>query len=145
MRLTTPDGRFAMANFCQPSQYSVDIHLNSLVIRFFGSLSEKKSPLHIGCRKSESDTCKQPNINEEGKSRYRKSAVGCRKPHTCVRRPSRDLHTRLYKVCDNHLLPSFASWHMPQIGTKRKTEYFLIFILYRLHSRVSAKQIRKWK
>ena len=45
--------------------------------------------LDVGCRKSESDTCKQPNINEkDGKSRYRKSAVGCRKPHTCVRRLS---------------------------------------------------------
>ena len=39
----------------------------------------------IGCRKSESDTCEQPNIIEKkGKSRCRKSAVGCRKPHTCV-------------------------------------------------------------
>ena len=40
------------------------IHLSSY---FFGPRS-KKSLSHIGCHKSESDTCKQPNINErEGK------------------------------------------------------------------------------
>ena len=39
--------------------------------------------LSVRCRKS--DTCEQPNINEKkGKSRCRKSAVGCRMPHTCV-------------------------------------------------------------
>ena len=41
--ITTSDGRFAMANFFQPSQYFVNIHLNSLVIRFF-SLPERKIP-----------------------------------------------------------------------------------------------------
>ena len=40
----------------------------------------------VECRKSASDTCKQPKINEKkAKNRCRKSAVGCRKPHTCVR------------------------------------------------------------
>ena len=81
MRLMTSDGRFAMANFFQPSQFSVDIHLNSLVIRFFRSQTEK-----ITVANGMSDTCKQPNINEKKeKDRCRKSAVGCRKPHTCVR------------------------------------------------------------
>ena len=91
------DGEF----FFQPSQFSVDIHLNSLVIRFF-SLPDRKNRCRksdVGYRKSESDTCKQPNINEKkGKDRCRKSAVGCRKQHTCVR-------TLRY---DHHVLP--LSW-----------------------------------
>ena len=42
--------------------------------------------LGIGCCKSELETREQPNINEKkGKSHCRKSAVGCREPHTCVR------------------------------------------------------------
>ena len=42
--------------------------------------------LGVGCRKSDSDTCKQPKINvKKARNRCRKSAVGCRKPHTCVR------------------------------------------------------------
>ena len=49
-------------------------------IRFFGSQKNRCRTSDVGCRKSESNTCKQPNINEkEGKSHYRKSAVGCRK------------------------------------------------------------------
>ena len=87
MRLTKYDGRFATANFCRPSQYFVNIHLNSLVIRFF-SLPEQKNRRHksgIGCRKSESVTCKQPNINmKKGKNCCHKLAVGCHKLLTCV-------------------------------------------------------------
>ena len=92
MQLTTSDGRFAMANFFQPSQFSVDIHLNSLVIRFFGSQSEKIAVAH---QTSDVTNRNKPNINEKGeKSRYRKSAIGCRKPHPCVRRLK--LHVQFY-------------------------------------------------
>ena len=63
-------------------------HTSKFTCHLIFSLAERKNhcgKLDIGCSKSESDTCKQPNINEKnGKIRYRKSAVGCCKPHTCV-------------------------------------------------------------
>ena len=89
MRLTTSDGRFAMANFFStfPIFYG---HSSKFTCHPIFSLPDRKNRCRksdVGCRKSESDTCKQLNINEKkGKDRCRKSAVGCRKPHTCVRR-----------------------------------------------------------
>ena len=87
MRLTTSDSRFAMGNFLPTFSIFCKHPSNSLVIRFFGPRGENCChKLGIVCRKSESDTCKQPNINEKkGKNRCCKSTVGCHKPHTCVR------------------------------------------------------------
>ena len=87
MRLTTSDGRFAIANFVSTFQIFCR-HSSKFTCHPIFSVPDRKNRCRtsdIECRKSESDTCKQPNINEEGKIRYRKSAVGCRKPHTCVR------------------------------------------------------------
>ena len=39
--LRHPTADLRWLNFFQPSEFSVDIHLNSLVIRFFWSQSEK--------------------------------------------------------------------------------------------------------
>ena len=88
MRLTTSDGRFAIANFVATFPLFCR-HLSKFTWHPIFSVPDQKNHCHtsgVGCRKSESDTCKQPNINEkEGKICCRKSAVGCRKPHTCVR------------------------------------------------------------
>ena len=88
MRLTTSDGRFAIANFVSTFPLFCR-HSSKFTCHPIFSVPDRKNRCRtsgVGCRKSESDTCKQPNINEkEGKIRCRKSAVGCRKPHTCVR------------------------------------------------------------
>ena len=88
MRLTTSDGRFAMANFFATFPIFCG-HSSKFTCHPIFSLPDRKNRCRksdIGCRKSESDTYKQPNINEKkGKDRCRKSAIGCRKPHTCVR------------------------------------------------------------
>ena len=87
MRLTTSDGRFAMANFF-PTFSIFCKHPSKFTCHPIFSVPERKNRCRksgVVCRKSESDTCKQPNINEkEGKNRCRKSAVGCRKQHTWV-------------------------------------------------------------
>ena len=106
MRRTTSDGRFAIANFV--STFPIFCRHSSKFTRhpiFFGQRSNKNRcrTSDVGCRKSELDTCKQPNINvDEGKIRYRKSAVGC---HTCV-------HTlRLFlDRCDNAILDLVGAW-----------------------------------
>ena len=88
MRLTTSDGRFVMANFFSTFPIFCG-HSSKFTCHPIFLLPDRKNRCRksdVGCRKSESDTCKEPNIDEKkGKDRCRKSAVACRKPHTCVR------------------------------------------------------------
>ena len=94
------DSRFAMANFFSTFPIFCG-HSSKITCHPIFSLPDRKNRCRksdIGCRKSESDTCKQLNINEKkGKDRCRKSAVGCHKPHTCVRRLRLKLAVFLYK------------------------------------------------
>ena len=70
MRLTTPDGRFATANF----------------FLTFSIFCKHTSKFTCDAIFSVPDTCEQQNINVKVWKIYCcKSAVGCRKPHTCVR------------------------------------------------------------
>ena len=98
MRLTTSDGRFAIANFVSTFPLFCR-HSSKFTCHPIFSVPDRKNRCRtsgIGCRKSESNTCKQPNINEkEGKIRCRKSAVRCRKPHTCVRTLRVDLNAQI--------------------------------------------------
>ena len=43
------------------------------------------------------------------------------------------------------LLPCAITWHTPQIGTKWKMKYYLLFFFYRQHSQIFIYQIRKLK
>ena len=87
MWLTPSDGRFAICNFFLTFSIFCK-HPSKFTCHPIFWVPERKNrccKLGVGCGKSESDTCKQPNINEKkGKNRCRKSAVRCREPHTCV-------------------------------------------------------------
>ena len=73
------DGKFSptFSIFCK--------HMSKFTCHPTFSLPERdRIDIAVGCRKSESDTGKQPNINEKGKIHRLKSAVGFREPQTCV-------------------------------------------------------------
>ena len=60
----TSDGRFATANFFRPSQYFINLHLNSLPIRFFRSYTEK-----IAVANQTSDVATRTHVNSQTKMR----------------------------------------------------------------------------
>ena len=88
MRLTTPDGQFATANFFLTFSIFCK-HTSKFTCDAIFSVPDRKNCCRksdVWCHKSDSDTGEQRNINEKvWKIRCRKSAVGCCKPHTCVR------------------------------------------------------------
>ena len=89
MRLTTPDGRFATANFF-PTFSIFCKHTSKFTCDPIFPVPDRKNrcrKLDVWCRKLDLDTCEQRNINEKvWKIRHRKSAVGCREPHTTLNR-----------------------------------------------------------
>ena len=96
MRLTTSNGRFAIANFsllliyvwlftCVRLRFATsDVRCATAIF----SIWDRKNRMASEFRWMSTEYWEGWN-----KIRYRKSAVGCRKPHTCIRRLSCTQHT----------------------------------------------------